>query len=105
MTNWLKLADQAIKAGLRTFGRSVTYYPQNRDCVQIKAIFDQTFISVDVEAGVPVDSVVPVLHVRLADLPEPPGPGDKVEIENCLYRVISNQPDGQGATILILHKL
>lgn len=103
--DWKNLADTVISAGIGTFGTRVTYFPRNRDCVAIKGIFDQTFIAVDVDAGVPVDSIVPVLHVRLADLPEPPGPDDKVEIGCNLYRVISCQPDGQGAAILVLHKL
>jgi len=105
VAHWEKLADRVIKTGIGTFGRPVVYFPQNHDCVQITGIFDNEFIGVDPAAGVPVDSSVPVLHVRLADLPVPPSPGDRVEIGEQLFRVISNQPDGQGASVLILHKI
>ena len=103
--DWTKLADRVIKTGIGTFGRPVTYYPQHHDCIEIRGIFDNEFIAVDPAAGVPVDSSVPILHVRLADLPVPPSQGDRVEIGDCVYRVISNQPDGQGASVLLLHKI
>lgn len=103
--DWKKVADRVIKTGIGAFGRSVTYYPQHHECVEIRAIFDQAYIAVNPDTGVPVDSQVPVLHVRLADLPFTPGQGDRVGICGAMYRVISNQPDGQGAAMLVLHKL
>lgn len=103
--HWEKLADSVIKAGVGTFGRLVTYYPQYEACFELRGIFDNAYIAVNPETGVPVDSSVPVLHIRLADLPCAPSPGDRVDISGCFYRVVSNQPDGQGAAMLILHKL
>lgn len=105
MANWQNLADRVIKTGISTFGREVRYHALNDEPVEINGIFDETFATVDPNTGAVIDSSTPVLHVRLADLPCTPSPGDRVCIGEAVYRVVSHQPDGQGASMLVLHKL
>lgn len=102
---WGTMADAIIKAGIRTFGESVVYTPQLRSPREIRAIFNAAFQEVDPQIGVGIGSVAPVIDVRLADLGETPSPGDRVCIRGDHYRVVETQPDGQGATRLILQKL
>lgn len=105
MGNWAKIADTVIKAGIKTFGTTVEYYPQNEEPVEIEAIFDEAHVTSDPGSEIPIDTVNPIIHVRLLDLPCSPSPGDRVCIGEKHFRVMSFQPDGQGAAVIILHKI
>lgn len=105
MPTWENLADKIIRTGISTFGRAVKYHALQREPVEILAIFDETFSTVDPNTGAVIDSTTPVIHVRLADLPCSPSPGDRVCIDERFFRVVSHQPDGQGAAVIVLHKL
>lgn len=105
MDFWAQARDAAIKAGIATFGEAVEYHPQLSMPLEIKAIFDAAFVPVDPDTGVPVGSAVPMIDLRLADLPQLPSPGDRCFVRGDCYRVVTYQPDGQGAAKLLLHKL
>lgn len=105
MDFWTQAKDAAIKAGIATFGESVEYHPQLALPLDIRAIFDAAYVPVDPQTGVSIGSAVPTLDLRLADLPQSPSPGDRCIVRGDFYRVVSFQPDGQGAAKLLLHKL
>lgn len=103
--DWEKAKDDIIKAGIAAFGESVEYHAQLRLPVEIRGIFDAAFVPVDPQSGVSVGSSVPMIDIRLADLPTSPSPGDRVLVRGDFYRVVTFQPDGQGAAKLLLHKI
>lgn len=103
--DWATARDSIIQAGIATFGECVEYHAALRLPVEIRAIFDAAYQEVDPQTGVAIGSAMPAIDVRLADLPTTPSPGDKVGARGNYYRVVSLQPDGQGAAKLVLHKL
>ena len=102
---WSALADRIIQTATATFGEMVVYHPQLKAPLEVRAIFDAAYQEVDPQIGVSIGSTYPVIDLRLADLPCSPSPGDRVCIRGEDYRVVSHQPDGQGAARLALHKL
>jgi len=61
-----ELMDLAVSATKTTFGRSVTYTPQDSAAVSIKGDFQQ--VETTLSTDPPTTSTVPVLDVRTADL-------------------------------------
>jgi hypothetical protein len=103
--DWAATKDSIIRAGIATFGECVEYHAQLNVPIEVRAIFDAAYQEVDPQTGVAIGSAMPAIDVRIADLPTTPSPGDKVSARGNLYRVVSYQPDGQGAARLVLHKL
>lgn len=94
-----------IDACLATFAETVTYKPLDLAALEIQAIFDAEFESVDPATGTPIISNSPMIGVKEADLPRPPARGDKVIIRGIEYRVVESQTDGQAAASLLLNKI
>lgn len=97
---------------LDVYARSVVYTAMVSSPVSaprtIKGIFDRhhEVILQEVkgsELDAPgVSTTMPVLTVRLADLPAAPLMGDRVGIDAETFRVWDIQPDGQGQADLIM---
>lgn len=90
---------------MRVFGEDATYTPQGQGGVAISGAFDAQHQEVDVQTGVPVSTVGPVLGVRLADLPQAPAQGDQVTVRGVGYVVADIEPDGHGGALLRLHEV
>ncbi|GHV50512.1 hypothetical protein FACS1894168_1720 [Deltaproteobacteria bacterium] len=71
----------------------------------VTGIFRAEHEAVDVETGVAVSSVQPLLEVRESDLPETVDDGDPVIIRGLAYVVADARPDGFGVLKLFLHKI
>lgn len=101
--NWPGLANLCNLAVRNTFGETVTYTPiSGAGSFPLVAPFDQAFAVVELQAGVPVTSVRPVLDVRLADLPALPEQGDTyTRASGAEYEVVEVQPGGNGTAKLI----
>lgn len=96
-----KILDHSKNA----FGETVEYRPKGGSPKEITAIFDETFLDVDVNGEVMTQSSVPVLGLKVIDLVDEPADGDEVLIREKEFRVISIQKDGRGGATLVLHKL
>lgn len=99
------MADSIIRRGLTVFGQDIEYHQPLRLPVALRAIFDAAYQEVDPQTGVSIGSTAPAIDIRLADLPEPPSPGDRVCIKGDFFRVMAFQPDGQGAAKLLLQRI
>lgn len=87
---------------MREFGQAVTYTPRGGSPVEVTGIFDAAHQLVTLAGDVEIDTVGPVLGVRLADFAAPPTQGDQVTVAGTAYAVRSVQPDGQGGASLVL---
>ncbi len=86
------------------FGYVVTYSKATDG--SCNGIFDNDFISVEVgESAPPVSDQKPTLMVRLSDFDTPPAADDTLTVVGeGDFVVLEAQPDGTGATLLILEE-
>jgi hypothetical protein len=90
------LLDRAIRDD---FGEAIVYHPAVGPAVSIVAPFDEAAATVDVSAGVAIESTAPALTVRLADLPARPAAGDTFTRTKTGkgYEVATVTVDGPGS--------
>ncbi len=69
----------------------------------ITGIFDRAFTRVMMVGDQPITTIMPVLGVRLAAFPVPPGQGDQLTIGSEAYIVREVELDGHGAAKLMLN--
>jgi hypothetical protein len=86
-------------------GETVTYKPCRGGSVEIEAVFDRTYVSVDPETEQVISTNEPMLGVRLSDLPFKPQKNDRVLICGETFKVIDSQEDGQGGASLLMHRV
>lgn len=93
---------------LAAFGEAVTYSPQAGLPLALTAIFDEAAKQVEFSEGAPVESVAPMMGVRLSDFPSGvvPTQGDAVvrAATGLSYLVKDVRPDGKGAAVLMLQQ-
>jgi hypothetical protein len=89
----------------RQLGEPVVYTATNRDPVSVTGVFDATGAEIDPSTGAVIVSTKPTLGIRDSDLPATPQEGDRVTICEVVYRVIEVMVDGQGGSLLKLHKV
>lgn len=95
---WGDLAELVNVSIRDVFGVAVTYTPAAGSPQSITAIFDAAGTTVDVSAGVPVQTTAPMLDMRDADLATTAAQGDTVTIGATTYEVAHVEPDGNGMT-------
>lgn len=89
-----------------TFGRDdITHAPVDWTAQAIRAIWSDTYISVDPETGVQVMSSDPNIGVRLADFNRQPKKNDTIKKGTVEYRIRAVEPDGEGGAVLVLEKI
>lgn len=95
--------DRAVQD--RLGGVTVVFRPDHEDSIEIVGMFDEQYLLA--EEGHPgVESVAPVLFVRLEDLlVELDDDEPTVEIDEKTYRVVERKPDGVGGVRLRLHRV
>jgi hypothetical protein len=70
---------------------------------QIKAIFDNEYMSIDADTGAPVMSRNPVIWMQESKYKRQYTQGCHVRINGVTYRCMEPQPDGTGLLVLELH--
>lgn len=100
-------ADRCNRSVRLTFGEAVTYTPGGGSPVALRAPLDEAYAVVELQAGVPVTSLRPVLDVRLADLAALPLQGDQFTRAKTghVYEVAEVQIEGNGTAKLICLKV
>lgn len=101
---WASALDMLTKTVRDTFPTKVTYTPEDGSPESITAVFDLAahVVEVDRDIGLNVDSTVPTLTVRLADLSVTPHVRDRVIIGSTTYEVYRVELDGSGMAALRL---
>jgi hypothetical protein len=108
---WPELADAALTPAVAVFDHGDGTYtpPGGNTATAVRMIFDAEHVAVDVSAGVPVDTTVPAVGVRLQDFVDlglaHPEQGGEVAVGSLVYIVRSVQPDGDGGARLELEQL
>jgi len=88
------------------FAEEVTYNPTIGANYTLNAIFDNEFESVDPDTLQPITSTEPIIRVDINDIVGGKvKDGDKVTIRTIEYRIIEDQQDGVGTTVLRLQKV
>jgi len=85
------------------------FYTSARDgsVFWINGIFDEAHEQIEVDDGVPISSVSPVLGVRLSAFPcgSAPKQRDTFILDDVKYQVGDVQPDGHGWALLVCNLL
>ena len=99
------MSDNVAKKVVNTFKTEATYTPKTGSPYSIDCAFDAAYVEATVLDGAAVQSVYPRAFVRLGDLEALPAAGDKMTINDVVYRVSENRPDGEAGYLLILEKM
>jgi hypothetical protein len=102
---WQEQTKEVMRICRDTFTTDVAYDPKVGANFSIKGIFDAAYQQVEILDGAAVQTVKPVVGVRLADFPSPPVEGDRCTINGTLYRIAVVAPDGEAGARLELNKL
>lgn len=100
--------DALVLAPVHTaFGETIAYQPSNGTSAftLTDAVFDRSYIQVGTDGGgVPVTAWSTFVGIRLASCPVGfvPADGDTVTWNASVFRVVDQQPDGKGNTMLVL---
>jgi hypothetical protein len=86
------------------FAEAVTYEDLDGVSYALKGIFDHEFQAVDVESGAEITSTQPVLWTQTSKLRKEPRTNDIVIIRGIRFKVVDNQPDGTGVSMLFLNR-
>ena len=87
------LADLAAVAVRDTFGETAVYTAPGGSAESVMAPFDAGFASIQIVDGVGVDSIDPVVDVRLADLAAAPVQRATVVVAGTTYEVVRVERD------------
>ena len=99
-----RLADTMLKKCNACIGEPLSYVPVSTGVAEvINGIFDNNYVLAEAN-GVGVQSTVPAIKIREADLSVTPAEGDVVTIDGESYCVIERKPDSEGGAILVLHE-
>jgi hypothetical protein len=99
--------DKAVLAPVMgVFGEAVTYSPSVGTPFAITGIFDEAYHEVDLVEGAPVNTVIPILGVRLEPFSVMPSQGDTLTITRTgeSYVVRDVRVDGKGGAKLLLNE-
>lgn len=103
-----KLAESVHDCIKDTFGetQTVTYTPKSTGVAEtIIGVFNTRHQVVDPDTEQVVDSNVPTLGIKRADISVDPVKGDLVVVRSLEYRVHSSQEDGEGWIELYLYEV
>jgi len=99
------LVDDLLGVAIPCFGQKVIYRSKAGGEKEIEAVFDRDFQAVDPNTESLVATNQPMIGVRTRDLPAKPCKGDRVTIEDEVFKVIDSQEDGQGGSSILLHRI
>ena len=101
---WPELVSGVHQASLATFGESVTLRLAGQPEVVVRGVFTSRYHVAEVGQEAGVSSSTPAVGLLEADLPAEVSPTDEVDVRGTTYVVHEIQPDGEGWTILLLHR-
>lgn len=83
------------------FGEDVTYLVNGEtEPLTISGLFDNAWVEIE-----GVASFKPTVRIRLSDLPDKPGKGDRITARSVTYRIIESREDSRGGSLLILQRV
>ena len=86
------------------FGEKVVFRPQVGGSFIVDGIFFDDFSAQETETGTELFTVTPNVDVKLEDLPFRPKMGDRFEVQNQSYKIVSVEPDSLGMVTCFLHR-
>ena len=92
-----------MTALMTVMAEAVTLHVEGVD-IPARGVFVAEFESLDVDAGVPVSTVQPMLEVAAFDVPVVPAQGDEVTVRGQKYMIVDARPDGHDFIKLLLHR-
>ena len=112
---WTEKTRNLLGHATREFGVECTYQPDGRASLQLQCVFRRDHVTIDPETGTEVSSELPVIEIRLEDLPDDCAPRpmrDLVTVPAIAgkhdrarqYMVVLVQRDGEGAARLVLQE-
>lgn len=98
-------ADRLVFLAAADFGTTALYTPAaGGGAVSIDGIFDNDYLTLQMEGEADVATRQPRFHCRSADLVNGGGFGDTLVIAGITYKLRIAEPDGTGMTMLMLEK-
>lgn len=97
------LANRVVAAGMKVMGEPVTL-TQDGTTYSFKAIFQESYMSIDPRTGMPVNSAQPILGLNNRDLSTEVDRGALVQVRGVDYRVRDIQEDGHTGVTLLLQR-
>jgi len=97
--------DSAVLAPLfDVFAEPVVYTPFNQRPFSARGVFDDAYEGIDLIGGMPVNSSMPILGIRLAEFPAMPEQDDTLQIVRTreVFTVKDVRPDSHGSAKLLL---
>ena len=91
--------DSEAQLGATAGAQQINYKPQGQSDYYIFGIFKRITIAQDVETGREITKAV--ILAATTSLPRS-SQGDSVVVDGTLYKIIGNNPDGNGMTTLTL---
>ena len=92
-----------MTALMTVMAEAVTLHVEGVD-IPARGVFVAEFESLDVDAGVPVSTVQPMLEVAAFDVPVVPTQGDEVTVRGQKYMIVDARHDGHDFIKLLLHR-
>lgn len=106
LMDWSGKVESLLGNCVDTFGTDAIYKPVTASQYALRGVFDKAYKSVDPQTdNAGVVSTYPAFGVRLSDMEATPAKGDQVIVGGVTYRVIRSEPDGQGGSTLVLHRI
>lgn len=87
---------------------TIVYTPEIGDPVTIRGIYDEAFITQDINGGPGVETIRPAVFVRLADLPagvDLDQDNPTIEAKGRKFEVRKRERDGVGNVVLVLREI
>lgn len=106
MADWSAMRERAHKIAQDTFGVAVTYEPQGGPSFPTHGVFLDEHTEHDETGRAGLSTVAPTLDVQLSEMDAVPQIDDELVIDKTSqrYKVIDDQPDGQGGVRLHLQE-
>lgn len=106
--SWDSLTEGVLNVCMDTFGVGASgrfkYVTKDGVEFQCRGIFDNAYVQVDPNTNAAVQSIQPILGIKLSDLPVPPKKGDKAIVRDVSYVIEHVEKDVHGGASLHLHK-
>lgn len=90
------IEDLVNDAAIQVFSRSFTHNPAAGGSHAAVGVWDEKSEQVEMQDGVPVSAVRPMMQVELKKMVVQPVQGDGFTIDARVFRVNDIQPDGRG---------
>lgn len=84
------------------FANPITYTYEDGASITLIAIWDAAYEAGDPGAGIPIQSVGPMITCQTSKFTKRPKKGDKIVANGVRYEVVTHEPDGTGVSELTL---